>query len=368
MSWFHVDKAGLAAILARRGKAFALFELIQNSWDSGTDRVEVYLEPVPGAALLSLRVEDWGDGFADLEDAYTMFKPSRRASDADKRGRFSLGEKLVLALCRSARIITTSGSVVFASGQDRQLSSQRREQGTLFEAEIRMTRDELGEVGEAVRRLIPPVPTRFNGQLLDQPAPLVTFETKLPTEIADAEGQLRRSVRLARVEVFETCGPGELLELGIPVVETDNHYRVNVLQKIPLNSDRDNVSPAFLRAIQAALLNHVHGQLDPEQAAEPWVQEAAGDARATADAVREVLAKRFGDRALVATPNDPMANAQAEAAGFTVVPGGALSAGTWANVRKHGLLVPASKAFPTPKPEVLAERNQNLCPTCQRPL
>jgi hypothetical protein len=39
MDWFTVDKAGLAAILERRGKAFALAELISNAWDSGAQNV-----------------------------------------------------------------------------------------------------------------------------------------------------------------------------------------------------------------------------------------------------------------------------------------------------------------------------------------
>ena len=32
-NWFEIDRAGLAQILARKGKEFAIFELVQNSWD-----------------------------------------------------------------------------------------------------------------------------------------------------------------------------------------------------------------------------------------------------------------------------------------------------------------------------------------------
>jgi len=32
-NWFEVNKQGLAKILERKGKEFALFELIQNTWD-----------------------------------------------------------------------------------------------------------------------------------------------------------------------------------------------------------------------------------------------------------------------------------------------------------------------------------------------
>ena len=223
MTWFNVDKTGLAAILERRGKFFALAELISNAWDSGSERVEVVLEPIAGSPYARLNVQDWGEGFADLDDAFTMFGRSRRAGDADKRGRFSLGEKLVLAICREARIITTSGSVTFDGNGRKRSAVTSRMVGTEFDAEIRMTRDEYAEVCDQMKRLIPPVATTFNGAEIVRHDSLVLFNTKLPTEIADADGQLRRSVRTATVEVYEAFdGQGDILELGVPVVENDN--------------------------------------------------------------------------------------------------------------------------------------------------
>jgi hypothetical protein len=370
-NWFTVDKSGLAAILERRGKAWALFELVQNAWDSGSDRVEIRLEPKPGEPYAILEVEDWGEGFADFDHAHTMFARSARGSDPLKRGRFNLGEKLVLACCRSADIMSMAGSMLFNADGGRKLKTNRtRERGTLFAADIRLTRDEYRESCDAVRRLIPPVATTFNGQEIDRPGSLVQFETKLPTEIADADGQLRRTVRTATVEVYEADGQGDLLELGIPIVDLEAPYRVNVLQKVPLNLDRDNVTPAFLRSIYAALLNHTHERLSSDDAASPWAQEAAGDARATREAVQSVIAKRFGERAVIATPGDPIANATAEAAGFTVVPGGALSANAWANVKKHETLIPSSRVFPTALPGALAAKAEQgqACPACGRPI
>lgn len=365
-SWFDVDRAGLAAVLERRGKFFALAELISNAWDSGATAVQVALTPIGGQPYAMLGVCDNGEGFADLEEARVLFGRSRRAGDSTKRGRFNLGEKMVLALCRSATITTRSGSIRFnADGTSRR--SAETMDGTSFLAEIRMTRDELEACVDAMRRLLPPVATTFNGRELLRPDSLATFRVKLPTEIADADGLLRRTTATATVEVFEAGdGAGELLELGVPVVETDNGYRVNVLQKVPLNMDRDNVTPGFLRAVNAAVLNHLHEHLSPEAAAAPWAQEAAGDARATPEAVKAVLVKRFGERAVIATPGDPTANAMAEAAGFTVIPGGAMSGDAWANVRKHELLVPAGKAFPTPSAEDLAKRaaSKQACPLC----
>lgn len=367
MAWFDVDKSGLAAVLERRGKSFALFELIQNAWDSSPSRVDVRLSPIPSSPFVSVEVEDDGEGFSDLDHAYTMFAPSRRAGDPMKRGRFNLGEKLVLAICRKASITTTTGCIHF-DGDGRRRGRETRAKGTAFVAELRMTRDELADVLADLARLIPSVPTFIDGERIECGEPIATFAAKLPTEIADAEGNMRRSVREASVTVYATDGPGEVLELGIPVVETDTGFRVNVLQKVPMNMDRDNVTPGFLKALNAAVLNSVHDQMTDEQASATWAQEAMGDARATPEAVRAVFTRRFGERAVVATPNDPMANAQASASGYNVVPGGSLSGDAWANVRKHGIVMPASQVFPQPKPEQQAAANAGRCPTCGKPI
>jgi len=117
MGWFDVDKEGLAKIMERRGgKTFAIFELIQNGWDQNVMRVDVSLTPVDGRPAAMLVVEDDDpEGFADLSHAFTLFAESVKKSDPSKRGRFNLGEKLVLACCNLATITTTTGAVEFAS-------------------------------------------------------------------------------------------------------------------------------------------------------------------------------------------------------------------------------------------------------------
>lgn len=362
--WFEVDRDGLAAILERRGKAFALAELVSNAWDSGTDAVAITMQPLGGRPVVHVEVEDWGEGFDDLAHAYTMFAKSRRAGDATKRGRFCLGEKLVLSVCQKATITSTGGSIEFDGGH-RSRSKAKRDHGTLFIADIRMTRAEYEDAVAFLRRMIPPVCTMLDEVEIPRPDSLCTFTTRLPTEVADADGNLRRTMRQCEVEVYDSLdADGEILELGVPVVECDMPYRVNVLQKVPLNMDRDNVTPAFLKALQAEVLNHVHHHLDHAQACEAWVAEASADVRAKTEAVASVVKARFGDRAVVATPNDPLANAQAEAAGYTVIPGGAMSAGAWENVRKGGLLLPSSRVFPSPTPQQIADAQGKRCPTC----
>lgn len=364
--WFGVDVDGLAAVLARKGKTWAVAELVSNAWDAGAKTVEVDLTPVDKAPLALLNVvDDAPGGWTDLTESFTMFSRSRRGADAEKRGRFGLGEKLVLACCRSAHIFSTSGRVKFNADGTRTRSNEKTEVGTLFAAEVRMTRDELETVLVEVARLIPPagVVTTFNGVPLERPEPVATFTTKLPTVLVDAEGNLRPTSRLATVEVFPAGdGGGDVLEMGVPVQACDWPWRLNVLQKIPLGLDRDSVTDAFRRALQVAALNVLADRVTPEQAVEPWVSEAISDGRATAAAVGPIIRARFGDKAVIATPGDPVANAQAEAAGAVVVHGGALPAGAWSNIRKHGTMLPTSAAYPSPKPADQTKRA--TCPAC----
>ena len=101
-NWFDVDKAGLAKLMAGRSKAFVVFELLQNAWDQNVTQVDVTVEPSAGRLVEIKVTDDDPDGFADLRDAYTLFAESRKKANAEQRGRFNLGEKLVLALAKSA--------------------------------------------------------------------------------------------------------------------------------------------------------------------------------------------------------------------------------------------------------------------------
>ncbi len=125
MNWFEVDKEGLAKLVERRGKVFILHELLQNAWDCGkATNVNVSLIPIANKPFAELVVEDDDpDGFRDLSHAYTLFAESEKKSDKKRRGRFNLGEKLVLALCEEASVLSTKGRIAFDK-QGRKKSSK----------------------------------------------------------------------------------------------------------------------------------------------------------------------------------------------------------------------------------------------------
>lgn len=353
-NWFDVDKEGLAKILERRGKVFALYELISNAWDTDATEVKVTLEPVARGRVHVTIEDDDPEGFSNLTHAYTLFAESSRKGDAGKRGRFNLGEKLVLATCDWAEIKTTTGTVRFDEEGRKHNPRAKRDKGSVFIGLMRMTRRELEEVREKLKLLIAPqaITTTINGQPLPAREHLHSFEAHLPTEIADEEGNLRRTVRKTTVEVYQTL-PGEttsIYELGVPVVETGDKYHVSIGQKIPLNMDRDNVTPAYLRELRALVLNEMSEHIDATDASCNWVREAAGHPQAAPEAVTAVMTARFGDKRVAYDPSDIEANKLAVAAGYTVVHGGSLSAGEWENAKRAEAILPAGKVTPSPKP------------------
>ncbi len=244
--------------------------------------VRVSLTPAKGRGLAELIVEDDSpNGFVMLDHAYTLFANSIKKSDPALRGRFNFGEKLVLALCKTASIATTTGTVEFTETGRSVNKRQRREVGTAFRAIVMMTHEEIAEAVAAVKSYIVPAAVRtfINEELIETRRPVGACEATLPTEEADEDGVLRRKTRKTVVSVFErTEGlPARLFEMGIPVAELANDkFDVDIGQKVPLTLERDGVSPAYLRLVRGAVLNATRDRLTSEEAAGSWANDGNG--------------------------------------------------------------------------------------------
>jgi len=352
-NWYEVDKKGLSQLLGRQSKAFIVNEMAQNAWDQNVSTVEITLEPIKGKQRYKLIVKDDDpEGFKNLSDAFTLFANSYKKNDPTKRGRFNLGEKLVLAFCDDAEIITTSGSVVFAKNGQRKAGRKKTEAGSIFSATVAINKTEYEDICDAVNMLIPPpeIDTFFNGEALTTRTPIRRFDATLQTEVSRADGMLVRTKRKTEVEVYEVEQGEEayLYELGIPVVATSDTFHVNVMQKVPLNIERDNVTPSYLQKIRTLVYNHTHDLIDESDVNEAWVKAAVSDGECDAEAVKTSLDLRFGKKRVVFDPSDPEANKTAVSNGYTVIHGSQLSKGEWGNTRKTNTTPPAGQLFPTP--------------------
>ena len=352
MDWFTTDKAGLASLLDRRGRHRVLLEPVSNALDEdGVTAVHIELRAIEGrrGAFAYSIEDDSPTGFRRLSDAWTMFADSYKKRDVTKRGRFNLGEKLFLSVCESASIITTTGTVVFdATG--RHTSKAARARGSRFEAVVQMTKQVVEQGLGLVRTMLVPdgVTVTLNGEAVAHRAPVLAFEATLPTEFQDEGGQWHDTARRTTVRLYEPLEDEKphVYEMGIPVVrEHDGRWHVDVAQKVPLNTDRDNITPAYLRRLREVVLNNAHRLIDDHDANSKWVKDALP--RATGEALATVLDRRFGDKRVVADPSDPEANKLAAAAGYHVIAPRSFSREEWTNIRDHDLVRPAGQVTPS---------------------
>jgi len=352
--WFNVDRKGLSKIMERKGKEFILFELLQNAWDEpGVTKVFVALceDSLPGYSMIVV-TDDAPAGFQDLAHSYTLFAESKKKSDATKRGRFNLGEKLVLAMCKEATITTTTGGVRFDE-DGRHRINKKLPSGSEVRLILRMNAKEREALIQSCKKLIPPshIETTINQGLLPSCIPLTQFQSTLTTEIANDEGYLARSQRNTTVDVFQASDdrPAAIYELGIPVCEIEGRYVINVNQKVPLTMDREEVLPSFRKQLSVAVLNHMAQHMDKDDVNTGWVTEAVASLDAKPEALQSYMDTRFGEKRVAYDPSDPEANNIAVSQGYTVVTGSQLSRAAWGNVKEAGAILPAGQVTPSPK-------------------
>jgi hypothetical protein len=138
-----------------------------------------------------------------------------------------------------------------------------------------------------------------------------------------------------------------LYELGIPVVQTDDKWHVNIQQKVPLNSDRDNVTPAYLRDVRVSVFNHMHQHITEEDTEATWINEATSDETCTDEAAETFRVKKYGEKSVASDPFNREADAEAHAHGYTVIPGRGLTRGQRENLKRAGTLRSSTQEFPT---------------------
>jgi hypothetical protein len=338
--WLEIDKDGLRKSLGQKDKVFLLTEMVSNAWDEDITQVEVTLTCPDENNHSWLRVMDNSPtGWADLSHSHTMFAESVKKGKSEKRGRFNAGEKDVLALAIEAKLTTVKGQVLFNEDGTRTEGNETREVGSEFVAKFQLTLEEYEHICDQAKLLIPPkgITTLFNGNPIQHRKPCGSFTEFLPIPLADKEGVMRNTERKATVNLYERF-PGEVAmvyEMGIPIVELgDDKWHVNVMQKVPLSRDRDNVNPAYLRRIRQGALNAKFAELTTEEdASAAWVRDAVSSPKSSDEAVKHVMTTRFGDRHVSRDVRDKGSANEAVSQGHKIIEGGSLTGGEWARYK-----------------------------------
>jgi hypothetical protein len=353
---FKVDAKGMRQKFASRGLIGVLHELISNAFDENITYCHITVELVSGRTYRINVEDDSPDGFRNLEESYTLFAPSYKAGIAEKRGRFNLGEKIAIVLCSEARIESTAGTVIFC-GDDTARSARKRPSGTLFTGKLVSSVEEVQAAIVALKQIIAPERVNFtlNGRVIPSPKPVADFECILPTIAEDNEGRLIRTQRKTSVSCCEVK-PGEaawIYEMGIPVVKPGDPqdaepFHVNVHQKVPLNMDRDNVTPAYLKLLRREVLNHTADLIPDEKLNCTGVIN--GMAGAEPQVVKVVLDKLVSEKRVIQDPSDVEAENRLKGLGFVQMPGRMFPRDVWETIRQADAAKPAGVISPSPKP------------------
>ncbi len=350
----EVDAKGWKRIQSTIPKFRLLLELYQNAKDEPETR-NISITIKQESRYAEFKVEDDGPGFADLKHAYVLFAPSAKLTNNKQSGFMNMGEKSVVVSCEELTIHTTSGMVVFdmTAGTREEYPRRKRTGGTVVTGRLKMSREEYDQTIEVLHTICLPahINLTVNGESIQRRVPIRSFLAKLPTRVMlDGELVTRTVETEVELHLVKDYEKPMLYEMGIPVVDIDMKYSVNVLQKVPLTKDRDNVPPAFLQTLNVLVLNETHDLLQEADASDSWVRAAAADERVQPESIKRVMDLRFGKKRVAFSPVDLEANNRSVAEGFTLIHGRTLTTGERENAKKFDLLPNAHEVFPTPKP------------------
>lgn len=343
-NWLEIDMEGFAALI--EDPARLVLELWQNAADEAVTKVRILIRPHSRGVVYIEVEDDSPEGFINLGESYRLYAKSKKRDDATKRGRMNVGEKRFLALCKSATIESTTGRVVFHENGERSQTGHKRAAGTIVTAHMKLNKPDYEEALRLLDMILVPegIELTINDKIIKPRPALREIPATLNTVLPDEEGNLRRrSRRKTQVRLVEPQGAEApmIFELGIPVVEHDGKYHLDVMQRVPLSETRDNVPPAYLRELREYVLNATHDLLLPEDSHSVWVADALPEA--SPEALRSFVKARYGDKVVVRDNGHPEATKRAMADGYAVIEGRHLPKGVVGILRDNGIVRPAGE-------------------------
>lgn len=346
-NWFEVSKEGLRQLQAGKPKDFVVRELIQNAWDENVSICHVKTAYQNGGVAEIVVEDDSPEGFRDISHAFTLFAPTYKRDNPEKRGRFNIGEKQVLAVCLEAVVSTTKGTMTFSS-KGRNHSSLKRKKGSIISLKMKMDKEEYEKMVDSINLYLPPdgIDFKVNGIPVYYREPYKATWATLLTEVLKGD-RVVRAYRKTLVDIHKVNDRAYLYEMGLPVCKIDCLFSVDVQQKVPMSIDRNKVSPGYLQKIFTLVLNETYDEVPSENVSDVWVREAMGDKNVLDEAVQSVVKERYGSKVVVASPNDRGSIDEALSKGYRVVHGSELSKLEWQNIRRAGAIQSSTTLFPT---------------------
>lgn len=341
--WFSVDKDGLKEMFANFPFERLVMELIQNTFDvdSTICKVNILQDADANETFVSV-IDDNPDGFKNLRDAYTLFGTTDKRSDPTKRGRFSFGEKIVLARAKHATIRTTKGTVSFTKA-GRHNSSSKTSQGSCVDIVFKKwTNKEFDHVLASLKLLYPPKGIKFTVNDVEIPyvEPYKQISSTMSTEfLKTVEGQAVMTKTTRKTDLYFYKARSEkayLYEMGLPVCEIEGLFDVDVQQKVPLSHDRTLVPQSYLQDVYAELLKALGDEMPADVISSASMRMAMEDERTDPETAAKMFKKSFGDNAYLQSHN-PDADQEAARQGASMISSRTFGADVNAKLREGGI-------------------------------
>jgi hypothetical protein len=314
--WFGVDVEKRASMVRSRPLERLLKELLANSLDAhGTD-VTITCTPCLGtrrdkAGLRAFDVtcQDNGGG---CEDPDILRRVGSSTSDLhpETRGRFGQGLIDVVAASEWAELRTLRHRLRF-DGAGCKISTIPGDpvRGMVVKGLLRHEGDGAEYLGDYFRSVIVPKNVRlaFDGDVVAHRRPARTIDglNLLTVAYKPEKGQWARFNRVTTVEVLPQWGDEPIIfELGIPVdrMPWSLPFDVNVLQKTPLDTERDMLPERYKRSLLTQLVPHLSDEYRRAVEDHGVPEEISGDAE-LANLLSDD-AKRFVVRATIGVEPD----------------------------------------------------------------
>jgi hypothetical protein len=309
--WLQISTEGFASFNQSRPPGHLVKELVQNAFDA--------LGDAPGKVSLDYRHEgqhfhvecrDSGNGIHDLTAMRVVYLTFKTDSHL-KRGRFGRGFKEILSVARSATVTSGSETIEFVIENGKQVTHTIKIPKPVTGSQVTMRFDWPAETVKDFdsyfsRFLVPKnVTLNLNGRALKRRPVEHSIETQLTTEIYNPENHSwQKPRRKTTIELFKTRGEEEpfIYEMGIPVAlaEWTVPYHANILQRVPMNPNRDALASGYAKRVHAACLPRLLPELSAEAVTADWV--GAAGVEVAPEIQKEIVSKAFGENAVRSVP------------------------------------------------------------------
>ena len=344
--WLEISTDGFASFNHSRPPGHLVKELVQNSLDAiGELAGSVALTYSFNGQDVLISCRDNGNGMDDLAAIRVVYLTFKKDSHL-KRGRFGRGFKEILSVCRSASVISGSNQLCFLTEGGKQITRRETVVPPISGTDVSMTLpwgpETVPEFDTYFASFLVPkqICLTLNGRVVPHRAASHVIEATLNTEVYHADSHSwrkpRRKTSIELVPIHTNEEP-TLYELGIPVApaEWTVPFHANILQRVPMNPNRDALASGYAKTVHAACLPVLLDQLSPEQLTADWV----GTAGTSCDEQiqKSLVEKAFGRNAVRAVPTMGKRdfNNDAERAGANIVKVAQMSGGFREMAKAH---------------------------------